>query len=357
MNRNFTTKWMMLGIALFVLCGMAKAQQRAPVVPGRTFTEEARYEDEPILRSKPHDTVPSLTMPPFVPAAKSDFMQDDEPVMGVAAHGVAKAYPVWMMPFHEVINDTIGPDPIVITWCQICQSGIVYSRKVSGKVLTFGVEGVLWRDNKVLFDRQTNSLWSQGLGKGIRGKYIETKLNYYSSSVMTWKDWRELHPETEVLVKETDEDKNGMTEARKAYRSDARVGTTGRSVLGGALPSKEFVVGFEVKGEPFVVSINDLKDRDFLQTDAQGVSVVVVPTADRLSARVYLAGAHRFAKSEKKGPRTLLIDQKTGSSWDGLEGRAITGALKGKELQEVPAMTSFWFAQYTFNPTTRVLRP
>ena len=357
MSRNNAVRPIAMAIAMLFISGILMAQQRAPVAPGRVFTEEARYEDEPILRSRPHDSVPSLTMPPFVPASQPNFMQDDEPVIGVAAHGVAKAYPVWMMPFHEVINDTIGPDPIAVTWCQICQTGIVYSRKVSGQVLTFGVEGVLWRDNLVLFDRQTNSLWSQGRAKAIHGKYEGTKLDYYSSSVMTWKEWRALHPDTLVMVKQTDEDKAGLTEARKAYRTNERVGATGRAMIGGALPPKSFVVGFEIKGQPYAVAIDDLKDREFLQLNADGVSVVVVPTTDRLSAKVYLAGAHQFTRAEKQGPRTRLTDQKTGSYWEGLEGRATSGSLKGQSLQEVAAATGFWFAQFTFNPTTKVLRP
>ena len=358
MSLNNPFRLIAAATAMLSTSGTVAAQQRTPAAPGRVFTEEARYEDEPILRSRPHDTVPSLTMPPFVPAAQPNFMQDDEPVIGVSAHGVAKAYPVSMMPLHEVVNDTIGPDPVVVTWCQICQTGIVFSRKISGQVLTFGVEGVLWRDNLVLFDRQSNSWWSQGRAQAIHGKYAGTNLDYYyNSSVMTWKEWRALHPATLVLVKQTDEDKASISEDRKAYRTNQRVGATGRAVVGGALPPKVFVAGFKVKGQPYAVAIDDLKDREFLQLDADGVSVVVVRTSDQLSARVYLAGAHQFTSAQKQGPRTLLMDQKTGSSWDGLEGHATGGALKGQSLQEVAAVTGFWFAQFTFNPTTKVLRP
>jgi hypothetical protein len=350
-------KLITLAIAILGALGVLAAQQQAPAVPGEVFTKIGEYEGEPILRHRPHGSVPWLTNPPFVSAAQANFMQDDEPVIGVAAHGVAKAYSVWMMPIHEAVNDTIGPDPIVVTWCQICQTGIVYSRKVGNRVLTFISEGVLWHDNEVLSDQQTDSFWSQGAGIGIRGKYKGTKLQYYPSSEMTWKDWRALHPNTLVLLKQTDRDKKGISAAQKAYRTNGRVGFTGRSMIGGALPPKVFVVGFEIKGQPYAVSIDDLKTRDFLQVDAGGVSVVVVPTADRLSAKVYLAGSHRFSKAEKHGERIVLFDQKSGSSWDGLEGRAVSGELKGQGLQEVPAHTGFWFAQYSFNPTTKVLRP
>ena len=342
-----------MAVSVLGLCGALAAQQTPP----RVFTPEGSFEGEPIMRSKPHDSVPSLNQPPFVPASQANFMQDGEPVIGVAAHGVAKAYPVWMMYVHEAVNDTIGPDPVVVTWCQLCQTGIVYSRKIGGQVLTFGVEGVLWRDNEVLFDRQTGSLWSQGKAQAIQGKYTGTKMAYYSSSEMTWKDWRALHPDTLVMEKQTEMDKAGLTERQKSYLTNERVGITGRTHAGGALPPKVFVVGFFVKGQPYAVAMNDLRERGFLQANAGGVPVVVVATPDRLSAKVYLAGQHQFTKAEAQGARTVLADQKSGSSWDGLEGRAMSGKLKGQQLQQVPATTGFWFAWYSFNPTAKILHP
>jgi Protein of unknown function (DUF3179) len=340
-------------VSILAFCGTLAAQQTPP----RVFTPEGSFEGEPIMRSKPHDSVPSLNQPPFVPASKADFMQDNEPVMGVAAHGIAKAYPIWMMYVHEAVNDTIGLDPIVVAWCQACQTGIVYSRKVGTRVLTFGVEGVLWHDNEVLFDRQTRSLWSQGKDVAIEGKYRGTKLQYYDSSEMTWKDWLALHPDTLVMEKRTEMDRAGLTERQKTYLTNDRLPATGRTHPGGALPPKVFVVGFFVKGQAYAVAMDDLRSRGFLQANAGGVPVVVVATPDRLSAKVYLAGSHRFTKAEEQGARIVLADQKSGASWDGLAGRDINGKLKGQQLKQVQATTGFWFAWYAFNPNSKILRP
>jgi hypothetical protein len=260
-----------------------------------------------------------------------------------------------MLNAHEIVNDTIGSTPIAVTWCPLCSTAIVFSRNVGKRVVTFGIEGVLWRDNQVMYDRQTGSLWSQGKGEVIRGDLHGTRLQLIGSSMVTWKEWRSLHPDTLVLVKQTERDKE--VDGRKSYRTSDAIGVTGRTHSGGPLGPKVLVVGFHVAGRAYAVPLDDLKNPGFLQFDADGSQAIVVATPDRLSAKVFLAGSEQFTKAETNGAQVILTDQKSGSSWDGLNGRAIDGKLKGQRIEELPASTAFWYSWYSFNPGAKVLRP
>jgi hypothetical protein len=177
----------------------------------------------------------------FMSATDAKFMQDDEPVIGVAGNGVAKAYSIWMLNAHEIVNDTIGSTPIAVTWCPLCSTAILFSRNAGKRVVTFGIEGVLWRDNRVMYDRQTGFLWSQGKGEPIRGDLHGTKLQLIGSSMVTWKEWRSLHPDTLVLVKQTKRDKE--VDGRKSYRTSDAIGITGRTHSGGPLGPKARLAG------------------------------------------------------------------------------------------------------------------
>jgi len=127
------------------------------------------------------------------------LLPDDAPVIGVSRAGEARAYPLRILDWHEVVNDTFGA-PLLMTYCVRCGSAIVAERFADGSETVFGVSGRLWRDDLVLYDERTESLWSQLLAAAIRGPLTGDRLTLVASSLTTWGAWRRRHPDTQVLL-------------------------------------------------------------------------------------------------------------------------------------------------------------
>ena len=125
---------------------------------------------DPVIRVLPQDAISAIDHPVFVSASNAPFMKDDEPVIGLGDGQTWKAYSTWFLDGHEIVNDTIGQTPIAVTWCPLCYSGIVYVRQVGQRIATFGVTGMLWRENLVMYDRETRSWWAQATGRGLKGR-------------------------------------------------------------------------------------------------------------------------------------------------------------------------------------------
>ena len=144
-----------------------------------------------ILRGgPPRDGIPALDHPRFEAADKADWLKDDDLVLGVTIDGQAKAYPVRILVWHEIVNDTLGDTPIAVTYCPLCGSGIVFSRQQDKQVLDFGVSGLLHNSDLLMYDRQSESLWSQIPGKAISGPRAGEVLERLAITHTSWKSWR-----------------------------------------------------------------------------------------------------------------------------------------------------------------------
>jgi len=229
----------------------------------------------------------------------------------------------------------------------------VYARTVGSDELTFGVSGMLWRENLVMYDRQTDSWWSQADGVAIQGPKRGAQLEQVASDMMSWKEWRALHPSTVVLAPP------GGASGRDQYanyHASRSIGVTGRLRAGGVLDAKTRILGFRLGLRAFAVALDRLSKTPVTQFDAAGQSVVLV-SGDRQGARVFLAGNRRFTDAGTNANRPRLRDQATGSIWDALDGRAVSGPQAGAQLERVAAHQSYWFSWYSFFPDTLILEP
>ena len=156
----------------------------------------------------PRDGIPSLDNPKFVSANQANFLTAPDRVLGIVINDEARAYPIKILNWHEIVNDVIRGIPIVITYCPLCGSGIVYHSRINGTNHTFGVSGLLYNSDVLLYDRQTKTLWSQILSKAISGSLVNTKINIIPSSHTNWQTWKKKHPKTKVLSTNTDYDRN-----------------------------------------------------------------------------------------------------------------------------------------------------
>ncbi|MFU8817641.1 MAG: DUF3179 domain-containing (seleno)protein, partial [Pseudomonadales bacterium] len=144
----------------------------------------------------PRDGIPAINQPKFVAAPEAGFLDDDDRILGVAINGQPKAYPISILNWHEVVNDSSGSQYFVVTYCPLCGTGMVFASNAGDGALIFGVSGLLYNSDVLLFDRNTESLWSQILGKAVSGPLRGEPLPQLPAFHTTWADWRERHPQT-----------------------------------------------------------------------------------------------------------------------------------------------------------------
>ena len=313
---------------------------------------------EYVVQVVPKDAIPAIDRPIFVDADEADFMDDNELVIGVSDGFESKAYSTRLLDTHEIVNDWIGSTPVAVTWCPLCFTAIAYARHDGDQELTFGVSGYLFRENLVMYDRQTDSWWSQASGRAIRGPKTGRRLMMYPSDMMTWKQWRTLHPETLVLSKRVSGRLEGMRETYASYHRSGDIGVTGRlRALRRALGFKEKVVGFTLNGTAYAVPLDDLDDDDpVFQTSADDQDLLIVGTPDERTAKIFLTNLKDWSYSRTERGRVILEDASSGTEWDGFTGEALDDNDTSNALQEVPANVSYWFAWAAFYPESRVIK-
>ncbi len=148
----------------------------------------------------PKDGIPPIDSPKFETADDITNLEDREPVIAVEQGGQIKAYPLRVLMWHEIANDTIGAEPIAVTYCPLCNAAIAFSRRLDGEVLSFGTTGKLRKSDLVMYDRKTESWWQQYTGEAIVGTMTSKKLNAIPSRILSWGDFKAAYPNAPVLV-------------------------------------------------------------------------------------------------------------------------------------------------------------
>jgi len=151
----------------------------------------------------PRDGIPALSRPRFVSAKEADFLEQTDRVLGITLNGVSRAYPIKILNFHEIVNDRFSDASVVVTFCPLCGTGIVFRGSIEGVDHSFGVSGLLYNSDVLLYDQQTESLWSQIGGRAISGPRKGTPLERLPVTHTTWEDWLGRHPDTRVLSIDT----------------------------------------------------------------------------------------------------------------------------------------------------------
>ena len=228
----------------------------------------------------------------------------------------------------------------------------MYDREVEGKEFTFGVSGKLIRNVLVMYDRETNSYWSQLLGEAVDGEMVGAKLTFLPSWLMTWEEWKKRHPDTIAL------DKNGRRGSRDTYDSyyaSESAGVIGRSNLDDRLQTKEFVIGVELADTAVAYPFSVLNEQPLVNDSVAGhdllVTLDVKGGAGAVFNRTVDGQTLTFSQNEDQ---TTMVDAETGSTWDRMTGKAIDGPLSGSELERMKSVASFWFGWVDFHPDTIV---
>lgn len=259
------------------------------------------------------DGIPALDHPAFIAADQADFLAPDHRVLGLARHGIAKAYPVAILNWHEVVNDRFGAEPVVITFCPLCGTGMAFLATVGGQVLEFGVSGLLYNSDVLLYDRQTESLWSQIMSTAVTGPMKGQRLTLTPVTHTTWADWRQRHPDTRVLSPNTGYQRDYQRDPYADYVQSEQIMFPLRFKNQRFHP-KETVMGVTVNGHAKAYPFSQL----------ERATPPVMDTLDTERLRIEYDAKHR------------------------------TGRVVDATGQEVPIVIGFWFAWYAFHPGTEV---
>ena len=235
----------------------------------------------------------------------------------------------------------------------------MYARDIGDEVLTFGVSGKLIMNALVMYDRQTDSLWSQFLGVGVRGKFEGTPLEPLGSSLTTWREWRDRHPDTLVL-----DQGRRRSDPYGGYYADGSAGVLGESVRDERLGCKEFVAGVQWDGGAKAYPFRHLNGGPIVNDSFQGTDLLIVFSADDATVAIYdrrVGGRtltfERAIGADAGGVTMPLRDRETGSVWSGRSGEAVSGELAGEQLTLLPSLQVFWFAWSDFYPETEFYEP
>ena len=187
----------------------------------------------------PKDAIRAIDRPDFEPARSADrVMASDELVIGLVGEREQRAYSTWQLDRSEIVNDIFEGRPIAVTWCPLCGTGVVFDRTVGTRTLTFGVSGMLFRDALVMFDRETDTLWTHVDGHAIKGPLAGRSLVPVAAVHATWTQWKTMYPDSVVLKKRGD-----FRSPYESYnRSSSKLGIFGRRNEDTRLPGKERIL-------------------------------------------------------------------------------------------------------------------
>ena len=319
----------------------------------------------------PKDGIPSINRPRFETIKRArHWIDENEPVLVVTSGKYARAYPLQILIYHQIVNDTFKGEPIVVTFCPLCYSGLVMSRVVGNKTLTFGTTGLLRNSGLIMFDRQTESWWQQFTGIGIVGDYVGQKLSIdYSSQLISFGQFALRYPKSKVLSRDTGFRRKYGLNPFQGYDSidssplmftdptDPRLPPMERVMsvrLNGAhkiypygvLDSKG-VINDVIGGTPIIVMSGEGYVSPLDQTDIAKSSAVPI-TAGYLSRVDTLELTFNSDDDE-------YIDDQTQSVWN-VFGLATSGPLEGSQLQRVDVGSHFAFAALAFAPDAEIYR-
>lgn len=261
----------------------------------------------------PKDGIPALTDPEFVSGKEVDYLSPKDRILGVSVNGESKAYPIKILNWHEIVNDRIGGKEILVSYCPLCGTGMVFDAGIKGKRVLFGVSGKLYNSDVLMYDKQTESLWSQIKMEAVTGPMTGHKLVLLPARHTTWEVWRSQYPDTLVLSKMTGYSRDY---ARNPYEDYGRTSQLYFPVNheDKRLPLKEWVVGVVVDGKAKAYPFSELEKKGPVVKDSIGQEIIEV---------------HYDAKNQSAVVRNTNGD-------------------------EIPSVQAYWFAWRAFYPHTTI---
>ena len=273
--------------------------------------------DEILHGGPPRDGIPAISDPTMISPAEASFLQPGDRVVGIVLHGEARAYPIGILNWHEIVNDTINGQRFAVTYCPLCGTAVAFDATIDGEATDFGVSGLLYNSDVLLYDRATESLWSQIMSQAISGERLGMKLTALPISHTTWRDWLQKHPATQVMSDNTGYSRDYRRNPYAGYEKSRYTYFAVNNEAPDNYHPKEVVLGLEVDGV--------FKAYPFVELDKNGKSRF----SDTVNGKAY-----QFDWDSDN--RSLTVTNAAGAEIAGIQG--------------------FWFAWFAFHPDTQVFK-
>jgi hypothetical protein len=291
------------------------------------------------------DGIPALTNPRHIAAAEATYLEPDELVFGVAIDGDARAWPLRILDWHEMLNDVVGGVPVTLAYCTLCGSGILYDARVPGHdaPFVFGSSGLLYRSNKLMYDQATHSLWNQFTGRPVVGPLTGSgiELAVLPVTITSWQDWRARHPDTKVLALETGYERTYVRgEPYGNYFASADL-MFPMLVPDERLAPKDHVFALRANRHQQAWPLAAFEGGRVINAAVGDLPVVLIGDAATHTVRAYESGGRAFAAGPD--PTTLIAD---GQTWK-IEEAALVDP-DGLSLPRLPGHIAYWFAWQGF---------
>lgn len=325
--------------------------------------------DEIISGGPPPDGIPPIEDPVFLDVADNlEILDPVESIVALEINGDARAYPIRVMIWHEIVNDTVGGEAVSVTYCPLCNSAVTYRREINGVETTFGTSGRLFASALVMYDRATESLWTHFDGKAIVGVLTGTQLEAIGSPLMAWGDFVNAYPTGKVLDwNETGFRRDYGRNPYEGYDDDTTQPFLFRGALDDRGLAKQRVVGIALADEAVAYDLNSLSEGEASATNIviADQNLVILWKAGQASALDEgileegrdVGSVGVFSRVIDGRSLTFVaegdqfMDEETESIWL-ISGNAISGPLEGSSLDRVEHLDTFWFSWSIYQPET-----
>ncbi len=316
----------------------------------------------------PRDGIPPLDEPVFTTFSDADdWLDGKEPVIALEIDGDARAYPLQILTWHEIVNDQVGGVPVSVTFCPLCNSAITFDRRLDGVVHDFGTSGNLRKSDLIMWDRQTETWWQQLTGEGIVGELTGKRLTFLPSAVISWEDFKATYPDGQVLSRETGFNRRYGENPYVGYDRADSPPFLFRGDLDGRLLPKERVAAVNIGEVDAAFPFTTLSEERVVNYTVAGQDLVVFFKPGTRSALDQLligdsreVGATGIFDAELDGQKLTFraegdkfVDNETGSTWS-LLGQAIDGPSTGQQLTPIVHANHLWYAWAAFKPDTLI---
>lgn len=337
--------------------------------PKTDFTKHSVPLSEIYSGGPPRDGIKPIDKPTFVSVTQArDYLDEREPVVVVNVSNQTKAYPLRILLYHEIVNDVIGGQPVLITHCPLCNTAIVFSRKIGNEILDFGTTGRVRDSNLVMYDRQTESWWQQFTGDAIVGKYSGSLLEPLNSQIASYAQFSKNYPTGLVLSQDTGFQRYYGETPYPGYDNLSKIPFLFKREIDFRLPPLERVLALVSDSNSTIYPFSYLNKNPLINTSFEGRPILVISQASMFStvdkkiikdSNIMLTAAAFDRKVNGNNLKFQLnndgiFDIQTQSEWN-IFGEAVKGALKGTKLKQVDKNVHFAFAWLAFFPNAEII--
>lgn len=303
------------------------------------------------------DGIPSIDNPQFVNVADATFLEDDDLVVGIIKDDVIRAYPHIILDWHEVVNDEIANAFLTINYCPLTGTAFAWESITNNTKSSFGVSGLLYNANLILYDRNTDSNWSQLELKCVNGELINDEPSLYNVVETDWNTWKSLYPNTEVMSTSTGFSRSYGTSPYSDYSTNNERFIFTPSIINSALPNKDRIYAIINNDKSKVYQFSDFNNGHTIKDSFLGKDYLLVGNENIINAfelpETYSNVTFEYEIDSTNG--TFFKDS-LGNTWS-IFGEALSGPQIGDKLLNSKSVVSYWFAIAAFYPNPEIYTP